>query len=121
MANWKDLKSGDEVWIKEPSNIFAKVIGPRPGDHGLPPEKQMWKLEVLPTFQYLPPDRFELVHPPKDPNAPRKYMSKEWVKELSLFGESASRYLADNSDRDAMKAAIESLRKLGYVKPIERK
>jgi hypothetical protein len=116
VANHKDLKSGDEVWIKEPSHIYAKVVGPRPGDARLPAEEQMWRVEILPVTQYLHPDHFELVHPPKDANAPHRHMSREWVEELGAFHESASRYLADGN-KEAMNAAMESLRKLGFVKP----
>jgi hypothetical protein len=117
VANYKDLKPGDEVWIKEPSHIYARVIGPREGDAELPPEERMWRVEILPRTQYLPPDHFELVHPPKDPNAPHKYMSKEWVEELDAFHDSATRYAADNSDKTSMTASLESLRKLGFIKP----
>lgn len=117
MANYKDLKPGDEVWIKEPRHIYARVVGPRPGDAALPPEEQTWGVEILPGTQYLPPDYFELVHPPPDPNAPLKYMSKEWVAEFDAFNDSASRYLADSSDKAAMAASLESLKKLGFVKP----
>jgi hypothetical protein len=116
MATFKDLKSGDEVWIKKPSNIYGKVIGPRPGDAGLPPEEQLWTVEVLPYTQYLHPEHFELVHPPKDPNEPHEYTSKEWAEEFSIFNAAASRYLADNNDKAAMIEANEALRKLGFVK-----
>ena len=117
MANYKDLNPGDEVWIKHPSHIYAKVVGPRPGDAELPPEQQTWRVEILARTQYLPPDDFELVHPPKDPKAPHKYMSKEWVEELDAFHDSATRYLANNGDQAAMTASLESLRKLGFVTP----
>lgn len=116
MANYKDLKPGVEVWIKEPKNIYAKVVGPRPGDADLPPEDQTWQVTILSSTQYLPPDHLELANPPKDPNAPHQYMSKEWMRELAAFNDSAARYLADNSDTAAMRESIESLRKLGFIK-----
>ncbi len=121
MANHKDLKKGEEVWIRRPSHIYAKVIGPRPGDASLPPEEQTWMLEILPCTQYLRPEDFELVDPPKDPNAPHKHMSKEWVHELEIFNDSATRYLANQNDKAAMHASLESLRKLGFVRPIGEK
>src|SRR5574340_329656 len=116
VANQEDFKPGDLVWIKNPHNyVHAKVIGLRPGAGSLP-EDQLWELEVLPRKLYLRADDFEPVHPPKDPNAPLKYMSREWVEQLAAFNDSAARYLADNNDKAAMKAALESLIKLGYVK-----
>lgn len=117
MADYKDLRPGDEVWIKEPSHIYARLVGPRLGDKDLIPEEQLWRVEIMPCTQYLMPADFELVHPPPDPNAPHKYMSKEWLEELAAFHDLATRYLANNADKAAMKASVESLRKLGFVKP----
>lgn len=117
MANCEDLRPGDEVWIKEPTHIYGKVVGPRPGDATLPRDKQAWMVQILPRIQYLPPDRFELVDRPKDPNAPHDYPSKEWFDELAASYDSGTRWLANNSDTKAMNEFVESLRKLGFITP----
>jgi len=117
VAHYKDVKIGDEVWIKEPSHIYAKVTGVRQGDAELPLEERRWKIEIRPSTQFLLPGDFELIHPPTDPDAPHKYLSKEWTEELAAFRDSATRYLANNADETAMTRTQESLRKLGFIKP----
>jgi hypothetical protein len=67
VANPEQLQKGVEVWIKRPAHVYANVIGPRAGDAGLPPEKVNYKVRILPSIQYLPPEDLELVDPPKDP------------------------------------------------------
>jgi hypothetical protein len=117
VAKAEDLKEGVEVWIKEPAHIYAEVIGPRPGDAGLPPEEVNYMVRIQPNVQYLPAAALELSNPPKDPNAPLKRFSQEWLEELKRCRELAERSLANPSDKKLISEALESMKKLGWVVP----
>src|SRR5437879_896823 len=115
MAKSDQLRKGLEVWIKRPEHIYAEVIGPRPGDAGLPAEQVSYKVRILPSIQYLPPEDLELVDPPKDPNLRLEYMSREWTQELGHCNELLRRALANQNDKNLAEEVAESLAKLGFL------
>ena len=88
---WKiePLKKGQEVFLKRPVQIFAKVIGPREGDVGLPDEQVHYAVQLIPLEQYYLPEDLELAQQPQPRKSRVDYMSPEWIEELAHFNEVA--------------------------------
>jgi hypothetical protein len=114
MAKPEQLKKGVEVSIKRPSHIHAEVLGPRPGDAGLPPEQVTYKVRILPLIQYLPPEDLELVDPSKEPNARLEYMSRDWTQELAHCNGLMQRFLENQNDKNLSNEVSQSLTRLGF-------
>jgi hypothetical protein len=115
VAKPEELKKGVKVWIKAPKYIYADVIGPRPGDAGLPLNEVTYEIQIEPSVQYLPPDALELCDPPTNPDAPLKSFSREWTQELRHCGELAERALGTPADQELLDKIWESLTKLGFA------
>jgi len=64
MSNNQPLQEGQQVFLKRPVQIFAKVIGPRANDWGLPQEQVYYAVQLMPLEQYYLPEDLELANQP---------------------------------------------------------
>jgi HSP20 family molecular chaperone IbpA len=60
MPNTQPLKPGQEVFLKRPIQIYAKVIGPCDGDWGLPEGEAPYAVELLPLAQFYLAEDLEI-------------------------------------------------------------
>jgi len=60
MFNAQPFQPGQEVFLKRPIQIYARVIGPCDGDWGLPDGQAPYTVELLPLEQYYLPEDLEL-------------------------------------------------------------
>jgi HSP20 family molecular chaperone IbpA len=52
MSNTGPLSQGQEVFLRRPLQIYAKVIGPLESDSGLPEEQVRYAVQLIPLEQY---------------------------------------------------------------------
>jgi HSP20 family molecular chaperone IbpA len=62
MSNSQPLQEGQQVFLKRPVQIYAKVIGPRANDWGLPQEQVYYAVQLMPLEQYYLPEDLELAN-----------------------------------------------------------
>ena len=62
MSNIEPLKEGQEVFLKRPGQIYAKVIRPLQEDLGLPPEQVRHAVQILPLEQFYQAGDLEPTH-----------------------------------------------------------
>jgi HSP20 family molecular chaperone IbpA len=67
MPNTQPLKPGQEVFLKRPMQIYARVIGPCEGDWGLPNGQAPYAVELLPLEQYYLTEELEISERPQQP------------------------------------------------------
>jgi hypothetical protein len=93
MSNFEPLREGQEVFLKRPVQIFAKVIGPRASDWGLPEEQVYYAVQLMPLEQYYLPEDLELANQLQ----PKNYGSPESTRERAPFSEAVLNLSAGNS------------------------
>lgn len=64
MSNSQPLQEGQQVFLKRPVQIYAKVIGPRVNDWGLPQEQVYYAVQLMPLEQTYLPEDLELASQP---------------------------------------------------------
>ncbi len=69
MSNNQPLHPGQQVFLKRPVQIYAKVIGPRADDWGLPQEQVYYAVQLMPLEQYYLPEDLELANQPPNMTA----------------------------------------------------
>jgi len=60
MLNSQPLKPGQEVFLKRPIQIYARVIGPCEGDWGLPDGEAPYAVELMPLAQFYLAEDLEI-------------------------------------------------------------
>jgi HSP20 family protein len=88
MSTFEPLQPGQEVFLKRPIQVYAKVIRPLQEDSGLPPEQVRYAVQILPLEQFYPADDLEptqrthLVSPPMAPATPERVETATTQSEL---------------------------------------
>lgn len=80
MSNNQPLHPGQQVFLKRPVQIYAKVIGPRADDWGSPQEQVYYAVQLMPLEQYYLPDDLELANQPQ-------YMPPENARDSARYNE----------------------------------
>jgi len=111
------LKKDQEVRIKRPGIFIGKVMGPRPGDFGLPEEQTYYRVQICAEDYYLSTDLEPVVQP--SAGAMLERYSKEWLDELERFNEIGRQFLANPKDENLLRQWAESGTKLGFFIPVE--
>jgi len=65
MSIIEPLQPGQEVFLKRPIQIYAKVIRPLQEDSGLPPEQVRYAVQILPIEQFYPANDLEPTQRPQ--------------------------------------------------------
>ena len=109
------LAKGQKVLIKNPGALMGMVIGPRPGDSGLPEEQSLYAVMVCeekPRY-YLSSD----LEPVEEPSRPTKleWYSEEWVDELDRFTQIVRQLSKDPEGKMLRSLLEESATKLGFI------
>lgn|GEM_PF-2456810 len=110
------LKKDQEVRIKKPGIFIGKVLGPRPGDFGLPEEQTYYRVQISAEDYYLSTDLEPVVRPSASVMLER--YSKEWLDELERFNEIGRQFLANPKDENLLRQWAESGTKLGFFIPV---
>ncbi len=84
------LNEGQEVFLKRPVQIYARVIGPREGYSGLPKEQLHYAVQLLPLEQYYLAEDLEPAQRPQPMISELGYTSSEKVAEAARFREVAA-------------------------------
>jgi HSP20 family molecular chaperone IbpA len=87
MPNIEPLKEGQEVFLRRPIQIYAKVIGPHEGDLGLPEEQVRYAVQLLPLEQYYLPGDLEPSQRPQPAGSQPDPVTPESVEELATLSE----------------------------------
>jgi HSP20 family molecular chaperone IbpA len=88
MPTFEPLQPGQEVFLKRPIQVYAKVIRPLQEDLGLPPEQMRYAIQILPLEQFYtaddlePAQRPQLVSPPIVPSTSERVESAMLLNEL---------------------------------------
>jgi HSP20 family molecular chaperone IbpA len=102
MPNTQPLKPGQEVFLKRPLQIYARVIGPCEGDWGLPDGQAPYAVELLPLEQYYLLEDLELSgRPQQQPvNSRLDPVAQEAPEEPAQISERAPNLSATDSFGD---------------------
>lgn len=96
MSTIEPLRQGQEVFLKRPIQIYAKVLGPADGDLGLPPEQLRYAVELLPVEQYYLAEDLELAQWLQPKKSRHDDMSPESIEQLAQFNEVVPNLSADD-------------------------
>jgi HSP20 family protein len=88
MSIIEPLKEGQEVFLKQPLQIYAKVIGPCEGDLDLPQEQVRYAVQLLPLVQYYLAQDLEAAQQPQAVNSRQEFATPETLEEPAQPGES---------------------------------
>jgi HSP20 family protein len=108
MWNIEPLKAGQEVFLRRPEQIYAKVIGPLECDLGLPEEQVRYAVQLLPLEQYYLAQDLELANWPRPEISRPADANPEPVEDLADFSETGPNLPAGNPFLD-LAEEIESL------------
>jgi len=75
------LKEGQEVFLRQPFQIYARVIGPCKVDSGLPGEQALYAVQLLPLVQYYLAQDLEPAQWPHAANARPEFLTPEPIEE----------------------------------------
>jgi HSP20 family protein len=70
MSIFEPLQPGQEVFLKRPIQVYAKVIRPLQEDAGLPPEQVRYAVQILPLEQFYSAGDLELTQRPQPVSPP---------------------------------------------------
>jgi HSP20 family protein len=87
MSTIKPLKEGQEVFLKQPLQIYAKIIGPCEGVLGLQGEQTLYAVQLLPVVQYYLAQDLEPAQQPQAVDSPQEPVTPETVEDPSPTGE----------------------------------
>ena len=87
MWNIEPLKEGQEVFLKRPVQIYAKVIGLCESDLGLPAGQVRFAVELLPLEQYYLPEDLEFAQFLQPKKSRENDIIPEPVEHLAQFNE----------------------------------
>src|ERR1700730_829961 len=87
MPNIEPLKEGQEVFLRRPIQIYAKVIGRHEGDLGWPEEQVRYAVQLLPLEQYYLPEDLEPSQRPQPTESLLDIVTPESVEEPSPLTE----------------------------------
>lgn len=89
MTNIEPLKEGQEVFLRRPIQIYAKVIGRHEDDLGLPEEQVRYAVQLLPLEQYYLPENLEPSQRPQPAELRVDSVTPESVDERAPLNEVA--------------------------------
>ena len=108
MAKHEELKNGVWVRVMQPHAQDGMVLGPLPADAELPPEERSYIIAMMPSKQYHRQSSLELIDPPKAPQPP---------PDLQQLQQRAEAFQSNPNDPAVAAQLIESLKRLGFLKP----
>jgi HSP20 family protein len=89
MPNIEPLKVGQEVFLKRPVQIYAKVIGRHEGDLGMQEEQVRYAVQLVPLEQYYLPEDLEPSQRPQPTESRLDTVTPERVEDLAPSTEMA--------------------------------
>jgi len=97
MSNIEPLKEGQEVFLKQPLQIYARVIGPVEVDPGMHGEQALYAVQLLPLVQYYLAQDLEPAQQPQTVIAQQEFLTLETVEEEPIHpAESGANLSASN-------------------------
>jgi HSP20 family protein len=94
MSNIEPLKAGQQVFLRRPVQVYAKIIGPCPS--GLPLEQMCYAVQLLPLEQYYLAEDLEPALISEIEQSQPEVASPPCVEEIAQGNESAQNVSADD-------------------------